>query len=117
MKKTQEKLKKKLRSRAGESLAETLVALLVAAVALVMLAGAVTAATGVIAKSQYKLDTYYGSAESMTNRTSGTSFASGIQITDGSNSKDVNVTCYSNSGFTTTPVVTYVYSNSATGGN
>ncbi len=116
MRKTQEKLKKKLRSRAGESLAETLVALLIAAVALVMLAGAVTTATGVITKSQNKLDAYYGAAESMTNRTSGTSLTDGITITDGT-SKNVTITYYSNSEFTATQVVTYVYSASATGGN
>lgn len=49
----------KLRSRAGESLVETLVALLVSALALTMLAGAVTTATRIIEASDKKMNEYY----------------------------------------------------------
>ncbi len=115
MTKTREMLKKKLRSRAGESLSETLVALLISAVALVMLACAITTANGVIAESQKKLDKYYSAAENVVNRTtgvSGTSPASGkIEITYGEKKKEVGITYYSNSEFTKTPVVGYQISN------
>lgn len=50
---------KKLRGRAGESIGETLAALLISALALLMLAGAVSAATRVITQSTAKLDAYY----------------------------------------------------------
>ena len=50
---------KKLRGNAGESIAETLVALLISALALVMLAGAVSAASNIISKSNEKMNEYY----------------------------------------------------------
>ena len=48
----------KLRGRSGESIAETLVALLISALALMMLAGAVGAAANVITKSKTAMNTY-----------------------------------------------------------
>ncbi len=53
------KAKKKLRSRAGESIAETLIATLIAALALVMLAGAISSAANMITKSKTLMDKYY----------------------------------------------------------
>ena len=50
------KLRKKIKSPSGESIAETLVALLIAALALVMLAGAMTAASNMIAVSRKKMN-------------------------------------------------------------
>ena len=52
-------LKAKLRSRSGETIAETLIALLISALALVMLAGAVDAAARIIMKSEAKMQAYY----------------------------------------------------------
>ena len=52
-------MKKKLKSQTGESIGETLVSLLIAALALVMLAGAVSASSGVIMKGRNKLNAYY----------------------------------------------------------
>lgn len=49
----------KLRSRAGESIAETLVALLISALALVMLAGVISASTRIVTSSREKLNKYY----------------------------------------------------------
>ena len=53
-------INKKLRSNAGESIAETLVALLISALALVMLAGA---ASRIVTSSRSKLNTYYNGNE------------------------------------------------------
>ena len=50
---------KKLRSRAGESIAETLVALVISALALLMLAGAITSASRVVERSKAAMTNYY----------------------------------------------------------
>ena len=56
-------IRKKLNSQAGESIAETLVSLLIAALALVMLAGAMSASTNIVIRSRDKLDGYYDANE------------------------------------------------------
>ena len=53
------KLIKKLKSSSGETIGETLVALLIAALALVMLAAAITATTRIITNSSAKVDDYF----------------------------------------------------------
>lgn len=50
---------KKLRSTSGESIAETLVAVLIAALALLMLAGTVNSSSRIITKSQTNMEKYY----------------------------------------------------------
>ena len=50
---------RKLRSRKGESIGETLVALLISALALLMLAGAVSSAANIVTTSKNKMETYY----------------------------------------------------------
>ena len=52
------KIKAKLRGRAGESIAETLIATLIAALALVMLAGAVASAARIITTSRDAIEEY-----------------------------------------------------------
>ena len=49
----------KLKSNSGESIAETLVAVLIAAFALLMLAGTINTASNLITNSKAKLKTYY----------------------------------------------------------
>lgn len=53
------RVKKKLFSQAGETIAETLIALLVSALALVMLAGAIGTAARIISQSETKMQQYY----------------------------------------------------------
>ena len=53
-------LRAKLKSRAGESLAEVLIALLVSALALVMLASMIAHAFNMITTSRDKMNAYYG---------------------------------------------------------
>lgn len=55
----------KLRSRTGESIAETLVALLIGSVALVMLAGMITTSAHLITKSKTLMETYYNNNKSL----------------------------------------------------
>ncbi len=60
----------KLNSRAGESIAETLVAILIAALALLLLAGTISASSNLITMSSSKLDTYYKANNDIENRIS-----------------------------------------------
>lgn len=53
------KIGKKLCSQAGESIAETLVAVLVIAVALTMLASMISATVSMVKTSEAKMDDYY----------------------------------------------------------
>lgn len=53
------KMKNKLKSQTGESISETLIALLIAAFALVMLAGAISSAASIITTSRKTMEEYY----------------------------------------------------------
>ena len=52
-------MKRKLHSKAGESIGETLVALLISALALVILAGVIGAATRIITRSNAAVKSHY----------------------------------------------------------
>ena len=60
---------KKLKSAVGETIGETLVALLISSLALMMLAGAVSAATRMITRSQTTMDAYYRANNALDART------------------------------------------------
>ena len=113
------KLKKKLRSQAGESIGETLVALLIAALALTMLAGAISVSARVILQGRDKLDSYYKANEApdgivkMTE--SGT--AGTVTITaEGIEEQPCTVTYFTNHEFSRTPVAAYQPSTESSGG-
>ena len=56
--KTIHRIKARLRSRAGESIAEVLVSLLISSLALVMLAGMISAAARMVKRSEGYIETY-----------------------------------------------------------
>jgi len=56
MKKT---IKSKIRSIAGETIGETLIALLISALALLMLAGAIGSASKIVTRNKTAMDEYY----------------------------------------------------------
>ena len=56
------RIKAKLRGRTGESIAETLIATLIAALALVMLAGAVASAARIVTTSKKAIEEYQSEA-------------------------------------------------------
>ena len=60
--------KKKLRSRAGETLAETLVALLVSSIGLMMLASMINSSARLITKSRSVLSDYYAEINKLEER-------------------------------------------------
>ena len=53
------RIQSKLRSRVGESIGETLIALLISALALMMLAGAISSAARIVTRSKTAMDEYY----------------------------------------------------------
>ena len=72
----------KLRSRIGESIGETLVSLLISALALTMLAGAITAATRVITQSKTKMSEYYAGDSAMAAHSGGATISVTLTGTD-----------------------------------
>ena len=105
-----DKIRKKLKSHSGESIGETLVALLISALALVMLAAAVSAASGIVIRSRNKLDDYYKENETGVIGMTASGESGSITIKDGSGSiedQSGNVTYYKNDEFGKKTVIAY----------
>ena len=105
-----ERVRNKLHSKIGESIAETLVALLIGALALTMLAGAVGAAFRMINTNKKAVNEYYTNTNNLVTLDSGLKSA-GITVTGGENSgissESYNVQYVENSSFSKTPVIAY----------
>lgn len=104
------RIKERLCSQKGESIGETLVSLLIAALALVMLAGAMTSASNIIISSRNKLESYYDANESLAKRESGTPMVNTLKLEDTSgavSSQTITVSYYQNTVFSDKPVVVY----------
>lgn len=109
------KLFAKLNSRTGETIAETLVALLISALALIMLAGAISTTSRIVTESENKMQEYYtannGLAEpsgkdgSLTILTIADNEGKGV-ILFGTTS-DINIAYSKNDVFSGHPVVAY----------
>jgi len=65
-----DRMTRKLKSRSGESIAETLVAVLIAAFGLLMLAGTINSASNLITNSKKKLSEYYEANNTLASATS-----------------------------------------------
>ena len=100
------KIKDKIHSRNGETIGETLVALLISALALTMLAGAITAGSNMIKASKDKIAAYYTQAESMASLPDTANSSVKISVTDGF-SQTANVGLVANDTFTKMKVVAY----------
>ena len=107
-------LKRKLRSHSGETFAETLVALLVAALALTMLAGAMAASSTLVSKSREKLDRYYSAEEEALNAESsdtgnpvGKEGSISIRESSGTLNLTYDIIYYMNDEFSQNPVISY----------
>ena len=105
-----EKLFAKLHSRAGETIAETLIALLIASLALVMLAGAIASAVNVITRSNETMAEYYNQDNALAQRASAVSGSATVTVGTGTRS----VTYYVNDTFSKAPVVSYTHADAAT---
>ena len=53
------RIQSKIRSHAGESIGETLIALLISALALMMLAGAISSAARIVTRNKAAMEEYY----------------------------------------------------------
>lgn len=115
-----DKLKRKLRSRAGESLAEVLVSTLIAVLALMILAGLISSTNKMVVRSKKLTEDYVTAANLMAEQSSsgataeltfyvdGTAGETAVKLTDGSeDDKKIDVTCYTNSTIGGIPVTAY----------
>ena len=92
---------KKLKSNSGESIAETLVAVLISAFALLMLAGTINTASNLITKGQDNLGKYYAANNNLAeHKTSSSSLTITVKDSAGSELEEGSVSGYTpgNSG-------------------
>ena len=107
---------KKFRSRAGETIGETLVALLISSLALLMLAGAVSAASRAVQQSKTKIEEYYSADKGMAEQSSasaGGPLTVSLQEKTGGTEPSLGTfsysgTYYKNDAYNSTVVVSYV---------
>ena len=101
------RVRKKLHNCTGESIAETLVAVLIIALALTILAGMITTTTRLVKTSEDKLNSYYEANVPLETRSSKDG-SFGVTITvDGSQAASENVEYNKNDTFSRKPVVAY----------
>ena len=110
MRKMRQAIGRKLRSRAGESIAETLVSVLIAAVALVMLAGMISTTLRLVEDSSKKIEAYYTANDALTKlsdleKADVTTYSGTISIKADTSISEVisipakDVTCYQNGNY------------------
>ena len=105
----------KLRSRAGETIGEVLVALLISTLALMILAGMISATSTITKSSEKKMNDYY-TANAGLEDFSGAQGPVELTLTVGSQSVKVNVVYNENPTFGTDRTVTaYKYSGPSGG--
>ena len=120
----------KLSKQSGETIAETLVALLIASLALVMLAGAVSSAMNTVTRSKNTMDDYYTVNNALVVRSTAAPTKGGMTVntTNGPytgeltvsvvpdlkhNNNDIKVTYWKNEQISGTQVITYTKPKSA----
>lgn len=106
----------KISDNSGETLGETLVSLLISALALVMLAGAISAASGIILRSRDRINNYYAQNSKIETQNDDDSAWSGkVTISNGpvdGFNVESQVLFFSNDALNpANPVVTYKLSN------
>ena len=104
-------LKCKLRNKAGETIAETLIALLIAAIALTMLAAMIASTVNVVTVSKDKIEEYYEKSvplEQMVAEGTGGSSAT-VAFSAGNLSAEAEVVCYTNETFNSTDKAVSAY--------
>ena len=102
----------KLKSQAGETIGETLVALLISALALTMLAGAISTAAKLITKSETVMETYYDGITSLGNPNAeglSIAFSDEVKLIGDSTSGSIGVKFAKNEAFGSKPIIAYKY--------
>lgn len=119
------RIKVKLHSQSGETIAETLFALLISALALVMLAGAIGTAARIVTQSEDKMQEYYqeynklaspidqgtSSKDSIIGFKNGENTVMLVNEKDAEGNIGIGVKYYINQVFASKPVVAYAKSN------
>ena len=102
---------RKLHNNAGETIAETLIALLISALALVMLAGAISSTAKMITTSDKKMGEYYDQDAKLASQNSVDGNVdvtiSAPSIVGSGNIETREVDYYANTVFSSKPVVAY----------
>lgn len=100
---------RKLGYHTGESISETLIALLVAALALTMLAGALSSSANIINKGRDTLKEYYDANEEIVTMRATPKTDKTVTITDGSNftQSSISIKYYTNENIGNTPTIIY----------
>lgn len=120
MKGIKKRIAGKLKSAAGESLAEVLIALLIAALAMAMLATAISSTAKIVTQSKAAMKNYYdgnnaldaassgGTNSTVTVVIPGTDPALGVQLTDEASADGTfTVNTFQNAYSTKVPVISY----------
>ena len=108
MKEKQEsKVLQKLRSSAGETIAETLISLLISALAMVMLAGAISATANMITSSDRKMGQYYENDANLATQTTKKGDLSVEIVSEGITIETQTTSYFLNDAFPSKPVVSY----------
>lgn len=114
---------KKLSSQAGESIGETLIALLISALALMMLAGAISSAMRIVTNSKDRMDDYYQVNNAIVEREITAPVIDGTALTGFTGTFNVSidkllpdemtlpVTYWKNEQLSGVPVIAYTQSN------
>ncbi len=92
MKKLKSCLSKKLKGNAGESIAEVLIALLIAALALTMLASVITTAARTITRNKKQMDAYYAANEWLTAHAASVTDTWTVTVKDAVSKNAINLT-------------------------
>ena len=121
MKRTQA-MRRKLRSRAGESLTEVLAALLVSALALTMLAAMISSSGKMIQKSEDKMEDYIAADRALVQKEGGTSDTvtasfsvdgNPMKLSDENEESFFKVTCFQNTEFGGDGIISYKVTENA----
>ena len=112
MKDFKQRASRKLRNNAGESIGETLIALLISALALVMLAGAISSTARMITKSDKQMGKYYAGDKKLVQQTEAeegllTVGITGENETFATTETHMDVKWFQNDAFANKPVVAY----------
>ena len=116
MKNMKKRIAAKLKSAAGESLAEVLIALLIAAMAMAMLATAISSTARIVTRSKSTMANYYNENNKLDAASSGgsgiTIVFDGVQLTDEpSAGSTFSVYAFQNASSTKVPVISYKLSS------
>lgn len=106
------RIKGKLSSHAGESIAETLFALLISSLALIMLAGAVSSAMRVVTGSKEKIDVYYRANNVLADRSDAPETLTVDIIGLLPSGEEISVNYWENDTLSGVPVIAYSRSGS-----